>query len=171
MGQHTRQRLDLDRAAGALAGFVLKVAAAGLTVMTLVISWQVFARYVLNASPPWSEAAALILMVSFVLLAAAVGVYEKFHLGFRWLVSKLPLRLKRAVFVFGQVLIMAFGAAMAFNGLALVDYTATHIIPTLNISRSVAYWPFVVCGVLMLLFAFVNCATLIAGRRDADPWS
>ena len=166
-----RPRQRLDRAAGVLAGVVLKLAAAGLTAMTLVISWQVFARYVLNASPPWSEAAALILMVGFVLLAAAVGVYEKFHLGFRWLVSQLPIRLKRAAFVFGQGLIMAFGAAMAFNGLALVDYTATHIIPTLNIPRSVAYWPFVVCGVLMMLFAFVNCATLIAGKREDDPWS
>lgn len=161
----------LDRATGILADFVLKAAAAGLVVMTLVISWQVFARYVLNDSPPWSEAAALIIMVCFVLLAAAVGVYEKFHLGFRWLVSRLPMRSKRAVFVLGQVLIMVFGAAMAFNGMALVDYTATHIIPTLNISRSVAYWPFVVCGVLMMLFALVNCLALFLGKREFDPWS
>ena len=161
----------LDRVSATLAGFVLKAAAAGLAVMTLVISWQVFARYVLNDSPPWSEALALIIMVSFVLLAAAVGVYEKFHLGFRWLVSMLPLQTGRAVFVFGQLLIMLFGAAMAVNGMALVDYTATHIIPTLNISRSVAYWPFVACGVLMVVFALVNCVALILGRRDADPWS
>lgn len=161
----------LDRAAGMLADIVLKAAAAGLVVMTLLISWQVFARYVLNDSPPWSEAAALIVMVSFVLLAAAVGVYEKFHLGFRWLVTKLPIQPRRAVFVFGQVLILMFGAAMAFNGMTLVDYTATHVIPTLGVSRSVAYWPFVVCGGLMVLFAFVNCLALFLGRRDADPWS
>lgn len=160
----------LDRVSATLAGFVLKAAAAGLAVMTVVISWQVFARYVLNDSPPWSEALALIIMVSFVLLAAAVGVYEKFHLGFRWLVSMLPLQAGRAVFVFGQLLIMLFGVAMAVNGVALVDYTATHIIPTLNISRSVVYWPFVVCGALMALFALVNCVALILGRRDADPW-
>ena len=161
----------LDRAAGKLADFVLKAAAAGLALMTLVISWQVFARYVLNDSPPWSEALALIIMVSFVLLAAAVGVYEKFHLGFRWLVSTLPMRSKRAVFVLGQFLIMVFGGAMAINGMALVDYTATHIIPTLNISRSVAYWPFVLCGALMMLFALANCVAVLFGRKDADPWS
>ncbi|MDE0243819.1 MAG: TRAP transporter small permease [Gammaproteobacteria bacterium] len=161
----------LDRAIGKIADFVLKVAAAGLVVMTLVITWQVFARYVLNDSPPWSEAAALIVMVSFVLLAAAVGVYEKFHLGFRWLVTRLPIQSRRAAFVLGQLLVLAFGAAMAFNGMALVDYTATHIIPTLGISRSVAYWPFVVCGGLMVIFACVNCVNVFLGRRDADPWS
>ena len=161
----------LDRAVGKVADVVLKAAAAGLVAMTLVISWQVFARYVLNDSPPWSEAAALIVMVSFVLLAAAVGVYEKFHLGFRWLVTRLPIQSRRAAFVFGQALIVVFGAAMAFNGVALVDYTAKHIIPTLGISRSVAYWPFVVCGALMALFACVNCVNVFLGRRDADPWN
>ncbi len=161
----------IDRAAEMLADFVMKVAAAGLAVMTLVISWQVFARYVLNDSPLWSEAAALIIMLYFVLLAAAVGVYERFHLGFRWLVSRLPVRPKRAVFVFGQMLIMAFGAAMAWNGVALVDYTASHIIPTLNLSRSLAYWPFILCGGLMMLFAFVNCVALVLERKDVDPWS
>ncbi|MCY3815173.1 MAG: TRAP transporter small permease [Gammaproteobacteria bacterium] len=166
-----RLEQQLDRAAGKIADFVLKVAAAGLVAMTLVIAWQVFARYVLNASPPWSEAAALIVMVSFVLLAAAVGVYEKFHLGFRWLVTRLPIQSRRAAFVLGQVLILAFGAAMAFNGMALVDYTATHIIPTLGIARSVAYWPFVACGGLMALFACVNCVNVFLGRRDADPWN
>lgn len=165
------RKQGLDRVAGKLAGVVLKAAAAGLAVMTLVISWQVFARYVLNDSPPWSEALALIIMVCFVLLAAAVGVYEKFHLGFRWLVSRLPMQSRRAAFVLGQLLIILFGVAMAVNGMALVDYTTTHIIPTLNISRSVAYWPFVACGVLMVVFALVNCVALILGRRDADPWS
>ena len=81
--------------------------------MTIVIAWQVFTRYVLNDSPAWSESAALIIMLYFVLLAAAIGVHEKFHLGFRLFVSMLPLRLKRAVFVLGQLLVMVFGAAMA----------------------------------------------------------
>ena len=161
----------LDRTTGMLAGFVIKAAAAGLVAMTLVIAWQVFARYVLNDSSPWSEALALILMVCLVLLAAAAGVHEKFHLGFRWLVSMLPIRWRRAAFICGQALIMVFGAAMAINGMALVDYTAAHVIPALGISRSVAYWPFVVCGALMALFALVNSLALLLGRRDADPWS
>ena len=161
----------IDRAAEHLAGFVLSVAAAGLVVMTVVIAWQVFARYVLNDSPPWSEAAALVIMLYFVLLAAAVGVHERFHLGFRLFVSMLPLRAKIAVFALGQLLIMAFGATMAWNGKALVDYTASHVIPTLGVARSVAYWPFVICGVLIVLFALVNCVALVRGKGGVDPWS
>lgn len=161
---------SIDRLTARLADLVLKVSAAGLVLMTIVISWQVFARYVLNASPQWSEAAALVIMFYFVLLAAAVGVYEKFHLGFRWLVSKLPLEPKRGVFIFGQVLIMAFGVAMAWNGMALVDFTASHIIPTLGLSRAIAYWPFVICGGLIAVFAGVHCVTLLKAK-EVDPWS
>ena len=161
----------IDRAAEYLAGFVSNVASAGLVAMTVVIAWQVFARYVLNDSPPWSEAAALVIMLYFVLLAAAVGIHERFHLGFRLFVSMLELRAKTAVFVLGQLLIMAFGAAMAWNGIALVDYTSSHVIPTLGVARSVAYWPFVICGVLMVLFALVNCVTLVRGKGGIDPWS
>ncbi len=161
----------VDRAAGRLAGIVATLAAAGLVLMTAVIAWQVFARYVLNDSPPWSEAAALVIMAWFVLLAAAVGVYERFHLGFRLFVTMLPLRAKRAVFLVGQLLIMTFGAAMAFNGMALVDYTATHIIPTLGVSRSAAYWPFLIGGGLIVLFALVSCVALARRGRDADPWN
>ena len=163
-------RQSVERGAEKLAALVLRVAAAGLVCMTLVISWQVFARYVLNDSPQWSEAAALVIMFSFVLLAAAVGVYEKFHLGFRWLVAKLPPKPGRGLFLFGQVLIMGFGAAMAWNGMALVDYTASHIIPTLNLSRAVAYWPFVICGGLIALFALVHCLRSMRDR-EIDPWS
>lgn len=161
----------VGRIAQGLANFFSKVAAGGLVIMTIVIAWQVFARYVLNDSPPWSESIALVVMLYFVLLAAAVGVYEKFHLGFRLFVSMLPLRHKRAVFILGQVLVMAFGAAMAWNGMALIEYTSSHVIPTLGVSRSIAYWPFVICGVLFVLFALVHCIDLLRGKREVDPWS
>ena len=51
----------------------------GLLLMTVVIAWQVFARRVLNDSPAWAEQAALLLMIWFVMFAAAAGV--SFQLG------------------------------------------------------------------------------------------
>ena len=113
-----------DRAAERLANIVSKIAAAGLVLMTLVIAWQVFGRYVLNDSPAWSESAALVIMLYFVLLGAAVGVYEQFHLGLRLFVSWLPAGWKRPVYVIAQLLVMTFGAAMAWNGMRLIDYTS-----------------------------------------------
>lgn len=161
----------ISRAAAAVAEVVSMLAASGLVLMTGVIGWQVFARYVLNDSPSWSESAALIIMLYFVLLAAAVGVYQQFHLGFRLFVGMLPVRLKRIVFILGQTLVVLFGVTMAFNGMALVDFTSSHIVPALGIPRSVAYWPFPVCGVLIALFALVHIVTATSSNAEDDPWT
>ncbi len=168
---HQEKQLGIDRISEGLADIVAKVASVGLVIMTLVIAWQVFGRYVLNSSPPWSESMALITMLYFVLLAAAVGVYEQFHLGFRFFVSMLPARFTSVIYVLGQLLVLSFGAAMTWNGMRLVQYTESHIIPTLGISRSVAYWPFVICGVLIVLFAFVRCIVVLRGKGASNPWN
>ena len=168
---HLDKRQGIDRMAEGLADIAAKAASVGLVIMTLVIAWQVFGRYVLNASPVWSESVALITMLYFVLLAAAVGVYEQFHLGFRLFVSMLPARFKTTVYVLGQVLVLIFGAAMAWNGISLAEYTDSHVIPTLGISRSVAYWPFVICGVLIVVFSFVRCVLVLRDKGASNPWN
>jgi hypothetical protein len=39
-----------------VSNLLIKLGAAGLVVMTAIISWQVFGRFVLNSSPSWSGA-------------------------------------------------------------------------------------------------------------------
>ena len=46
------------------ADWLVRIAAAGLVLMTAIVGWQVFGRYVLNSSPSWSEQAALTLMMA-----------------------------------------------------------------------------------------------------------
>lgn len=154
-----------------MSGVVATLASGGLVLMTLIIVWQVFGRYVLNSSPVWAESAALILMLYFVLFAAAVGVYEQSHLGLRFVVLKLSQGPRRGVYAAGQALIALFGIAMAWNGAKLVEFTITHVIPALGISRSVAYWPIVLSGGLIALFAAFRCACAVLDPHIEDPWN
>ena len=136
-----------------LTQWVLQVAAAGLVAMTAIIGWQVFARYVLNASPPWTESLALLLMLYYILLAAAIGVREGFHLGVRVLLDNVGTSWRQTWLRIIDVLVGLFGVAMILNGLKLAAFTADHVIPTLGITRAAAYWPFVMSGVLIVLFS------------------
>lgn len=136
-----------------LARTALVISAAGLVLMTLIIGWQVFARYVLNDSPAWSESSALLLMLYYIMLAAAVGVYQNFHLGLKILIDSVPANIKRQLDIFIHVLIIFFGIAMLINGIELAKFTADHIIPTLGISRAAAYWPFSAAGLFISIFA------------------
>lgn len=149
-----------------LTRLALYVSASGLFLMTLIIGWQVFARYVLNSSPAWSESAALLLMIYYVMLAAAVGVYEGFHLGLKILVDSVSPKVKRILEMFNNSLIIIFGIAMLINGSKLAQFTSDHIIPTLNISRAFAYWPFAAAGLLISIFAFERILIIALSEKD-----
>ena len=98
----------------------------------------------------------MLLMLYCVLLGTATGVHEGFHLRLQLLERLIPpgvaLVLGRAV----DGLLAMFGVLMAVNGLALAAVTSAHLIPTLDVSRAVAYWPFMVSGALITLFALDN---------------
>ena len=146
-------------------------AGAGLLLMTAIIAWQVFARYVLNASPSWAEQAALLLMIWYVMFAAAAGVREGFHIRISVFVRSLPERLQRAVNFIAHVTVGVFGVAMAFWGVDLVRETWQHVIPTLGLSRGVAYIPIPAAGVLIAFFALEHIAADIRGTEVKELWS
>ena len=84
----------LTRLGAKLSLYALFTAGAGLVLMTVMVAWGVFGRYVLNDTPTWVEAGSLFLMSWFILLGAAVGVRESDHLGFEvgLVMSPPPLR-------------------------------------------------------------------------------
>lgn len=162
---------SIERLATPIVNGALNLASFGLVLMTLIICWQVFSRYLINASVVWSESLALLIMLAFVMLAAAAGVYQQFHLGIRLVVSKMGPKWGSSVYIVGQSLIAFFGLVMLWSGFLLIDYTHSHIIPTLGLSRSVGYWPFVICGALITLFALARCLIVILDRGAKDPWN
>jgi len=152
-----------------LARIALVISTAGLVLMTLIIGWQVFARYVLNASPAWSESAALLLMLYYIMLAAAVGVYENFHLGLKVLLDAVPANIRTVLEVLNNSLIIIFGMAMLVNGSRLAQFTADHIMPALDISRSFAYWPFAAAGLFISIFALERLMLAIISENFLNP--
>jgi len=143
----------LAKATGLASRALLMVGAGGLVLMTAIIGWQVFGRYVLNSSPSWSEQASLTLMIWYVSLAAAAGVYEGFHIRIAFLESIAPPVVRKSMRVAGTVVVGACGLALAIWGGKLVAATWGHVIPTLGLPRGVAYLCLPISGALIFLFA------------------
>lgn len=158
----------LARLTHAFARALLLAGAAGIVLMTAIIGWQVFGRYVLNSSPPWTEQAALTLMIWYVSLAAAAGVREGFHIRIVAFEAALAPVWRKRVRVFASIVVGGSGLSLAIWGGALVAATWSHVIPTLGLPRGVAYLCLPVAGALMALFAFEKAVEEIAGRSDAD---
>lgn len=135
------------------ADLLVKVAALGLVLMTVIIGWQVFGRYVLNSTPSWSEQAALTLMIWYVALAAAAGVRQGFHIRIVALEEALPAGPRKAMQVIAHGIVCACGVAMLVWGGELVLRTWSHVVPSLGIPRGLAYLGLPIAGALMALFA------------------
>ena len=146
-------------------------AGVGLIVMTAIIAWQVFARYVLNASPAWVEQAALLLMIWYVMFAAAAGVREGFHIRIAVFADNLPDRPRRVIRVVSHTIVGLFGLAMVWWGIELVREVWQHVIPTLGLSRGYAYVPIPMAGALIFGFAMEHMIAEIRSSEVSQLWN
>lgn len=159
----------------AASELLLKAAAGGLVLMTAIVGWQVFGRYVLNSSPSWSEQASLTLMIWYVSFAAAAGVREGFHIRIVAAENAAPGKIKRVMRVAANLVVAGCGAAMLVWGGDLVVRTWSHVIPSLGLPRGLAYLGLPIAGLLIALFALERALEELRGLKvenEEDPrWS
>lgn len=150
-----------------LASGLLWLGGAGLCAMTAIVGWQVFARYVLNDSPNWSEQLTLLLMLWYALLASAAGFQKGFHI--RIIAGQVALGEKRArqLRMLVELLVVTTGLLCLIPGLTMAQLFATHSIPSLGISRFWAYMPIPVAGAFIILFG----ATRLYGEIVQPGWT
>lgn len=154
-----------------LSKAVMLVSGLGLIALVCLLGWQVFARYVLGSSPPWSEQAALVVMIGFIALAASAGVREGFHIGMTMAVDALPAIGQKIAQVITCAVVGTFGAALGTYGAELVSETWSHAIPSLGLPRGAAYIPLVASGWLIAFFAFEQALAVITGRKVEPLWN
>lgn len=145
-----------------VSDWLVRFGALGLVVMTAIVGWQVFGRFVLDSSPSWTEQASLVLMIWYVMFAAAAGVYEGFHIRIALIEERFGERargLRRVV----AAIVALMGLVLLVYGLQLCWQVRGNVIPSLGISRAVAYIPLPVSGLLMTIFAL---GRMISGAAD-----
>jgi TRAP-type C4-dicarboxylate transport system permease small subunit len=135
-------------AAVALAG-----AALALVLLTLVEAWQVFARYVLDSPPAWTEPMALLCLKCALMLGAAVGVRNEAHFRFPLAVQAARGLTKGALEAATRLASAALGAALAGWGASMMIATWPLKMPGAPLSSGWYFAPFVVGGTLFVLFA------------------
>lgn len=160
--------LPVSRVLARLSTLALWLAGIGLVAMTAIVAYQVFMRFVINASPAWTEAGSIMIMTWFIFLGAAVGVRENFHMGFDVLLYVLPPRAKPWLRGISDLCIFAFAFAMVFFGGELVARYWSTRIPVLGLPTAFTYFPIVVSGVLMCLFSLERILLRAAGEPIDD---
>ncbi|MBC6717462.1 MAG: TRAP transporter small permease [Aurantimonas coralicida] len=154
-----------------LARTALWGAGIGLVTMTLIIFWQVFARYVLNDSPSWTESTSVQLMGWFIFLGASVGIHEGYHLGFDVLVYVVPDNGKKALRTISDLAVLGFSLAMMVYGTELMAGTWNTTIPTLGLPGGTTFMPLIVGAVLSILFTANRILRRFSGLENANAFA
>lgn len=158
----------LTRIGAKLCLAALLVSGAGLVLMTIMVAWGVFGRYILNDTPIWVEAGSLFLMAWFILLGSAVGVRESDHLGFEVGLALSPPRLRQLLVVTTEVTVLLFGLAMLGYGWQLAAGTWSDRMPIIGISRGWDYVPIAAGGLLIAFFSLEKLMLFLTGTPRAS---
>jgi TRAP-type C4-dicarboxylate transport system permease small subunit len=144
---------------GRLASLTLAAACLALVGVAIVEGWQVFARYVLNNSPSWTEPVALLLMSTAMMGGAAVGVRNNRHFGFFMLVENAPAKLRRVLGWVPLLIAIGVGSIFLFAGGHLVIESWDFPMAGAPLPQGVVYLPICIGGALIAIFAVERFAT------------
>ena len=149
----------------------LGLAVLGLLGVMLCVQWQVFGRYVLNDSPTWAEALAMLLVLFVTAFGLAVGVRDAGHIGLESLVGLLPEAWQRRIELLIHLLVGLFGALMVRSGWIWASAKWGEKKPMLPVPDGIDYVPIVIAGVLIVLFSVEHFIALLQGKRVEPSWN
>ena len=138
----------------------LFVAGACLVIITLIIPYGVFCRYVLNSAASWPEPLAVLLMIVLSFLSAVVCYREYLHIGVGVLPAFLNEPAKSYLGWFLEVCMLATNLFMLWWGIKLVQTTWYQSIPEFPIVWvGLAYMPIPIGGALTTLLVIERFLT------------
>ena len=147
------------------------VAVVGLMAIVACVSFQVFGRYIMNDTPTWAEALALVLVIWVTMFGAAVGVRDAGHIGMESLLVLVPERVRvRSSEIVIHGLVGVFGALMAYNGALLAISVMDYKIPTLGIPEGSTTCRWRSPARLILLFSIEHIVALLHGTEVEPAW-
>jgi TRAP-type C4-dicarboxylate transport system permease small subunit len=149
----------------------LMLAVALLLGVVLCVQWQVIGRYVLNDTPTWAEALALLLVLYMTSLGVAVGVRDAGHIGLESLATLLPVYWQQKLAIVVHLLVAIFGFLMAKSGWLWATGKWNERTPMLGIPEGADYIPLVVAGTLIVLFCVEHIIALLRGHEVAPAWN
>lgn len=152
-------RRGATRALDGLSVLAMGLAGVALVAMALIQAWQVFARYVLNDSPGWTEPLALLLMSFAVMFGAAVAVRRESHFAFQSFRDAAPGPVQWLLKSISRLIAAASGAGLMVLGGSLMIDDWPVAMAGAPLPSGLKFAGLCVGGALILLFAVERLLT------------
>lgn len=129
------------------------VGCVALVLISAIIPYAVFTRYVLNSAASWPEPMAILLTIVLTFIGAAAGYRLNLHMNVSYFADHLPSQWRRLLDLVVQLLMALIAVFMIVWGERLVEVTWHNTIADFPfLSVGITYLPIPVGGVCLLLF-------------------
>ncbi len=136
-----------------------------ILVMSLIVPWGIFARYVLGTGSSWPEPIATMLMVVFTFLGASATYRAHGHIAVAMLTERLPRQVQPVLAAAMEVLMLVVAVFVTYFGVKLCLETMNQSIGQLPwMPVGVTYLPVPIGGLTTLIFVLERLA--YGSQRD-----
>jgi len=142
------------RSMDALYWLCVVVSGTSLVVISVIVPWGVYTRYVLNRASSWPEPLSILLTILLTFFGSAACYRIGMHMRVELLRRQLPLLGQRAVGILSEVLVGLLALFMVVRGYGLVHATWYDQVPEFPfLWVGLTYLPIPVGGAILLVFA------------------
>ncbi|RVU84147.1 TRAP transporter small permease [Leucothrix sargassi] len=156
-----------DKLLDVIAALSTLVAGICLVVMTVIFSWLVYGRYVLNETPTWVEQVSLLLVVFMGFLGAATGVHRRTHLSVNFFRYVSPRPVRRFFELLTHLIMGGFAFIMMWKSYELAVFKWGSAIPLIDIPEGVRAIPIVLCGAFTMLYSLGHIIRYFQGEEES----
>ena len=160
-----KKTIDLIFKIAEIAIFIL------FAIMSVLIFFQVFNRFITNQSLTWSEEISRYLMIWVIFLASAVVFRTNAHMAVNNLVDALKGNAKKTIIVISTIFQALFVALIIYAAIGLMPMVAGQFSPAQRINMAIPYSSIPVFAVLCIvaLIEKIFITGLFTEHENIDP--
>ena len=137
--------------------------------LVICVSTQVFSRYVLGASVPWTEELARYVLVYLTFTGTALAAHENSHIRVDFVVEALPRALRRPLYLLSDLLMCVAAAILLYYGWRFAYLAKNTVSPAIDQSMAWVYAAMPCAGLLMLVYGLRRLFERSAPPKEIDP--
>ena len=132
--------------------------------MVVLVTWQVFTRYILKNPSTWSEELVGYMFAWMALFGASLVTGERGHMNIPVVVERFSMGARKFFAILAEVVAMVFSAAiLVYGGLQIASLAMGQMTSSLGVAIGTFYWVMPVCGVLNVIYTIMNIVDICNG--------
>jgi len=135
--------------------------------MVSLVSYQVFERYVLHYTPPWSEELSVYLMIWFGMLGIAAGVRRGTHMSLHYFADKLPKSVQSVLEILKYAMVLVYVSVLLWQGIVLVRLTMSQTSAAMDLRIGYVYLSLPVSATLIIIYVLEKLYNMFFSKEGA----